>query len=298
AHLNKWVIEKLNDKRLWFGSEINLDDPRSQREQVGDDAVKGSAYGIKNLQRIVANLINWTKEPNSTYEGLRKMYSEAVGQMNWYTSHVAKYVGGIMETPKTVEQNGPVYEIVAENKQREAVEFLNRQLFATPTWIINPDIFSRTGTNPVSTIGGMQDRILSQLLSTRTLGKLIDAEAMQGNSAYQITELLSDLKKGIWSELSTRKSIDVYRRNLQKSYTISLINIIAPAPSATGSFTITLGPVSTVNTDKSDIKSVVRAHLTSLRTEIVNAIPGTPDAMSKYHLQDVANRINNALNPK
>ena len=298
AHLNKWVIERLKDKRLWFGTEINSDDPRSQREQVGDDAMKGSAYGIKNLQRIVANLTNWTKEPNETYDGLREMYNEAVSQMNWYTAHVTKYVGGIMETPKTIEEQGPVYEIVPEAKQREAVEFLNKQLFTTPTWIISNDIFSRTGGNALNTIGGMQDRVLNQLLSTRTFGKLIDAEATEGSRAYQMTELLSDLKKGIWSELTTRKSIDVYRRNLQKSYASYLMNIINPPSSASGGgLVISFGQVSIVNTDKSDIKSVVRAHLSQLRSEILVAAGITTDAMTKYHLQDVAKRIDNALDP-
>ncbi|HEX6191846.1 MAG TPA: zinc-dependent metalloprotease, partial [Chitinophagaceae bacterium] len=299
AHLNKWVIERLKDRRLWFGTEINPDDPRSQREQVGDDAMKGSAYGIKNLQRIVANLINWTKEPNETYDGLREMYSEAVSQMNWYTAHVTKYVGGIMETPKTIEEQGPVYEIVPEAKQKEAVEFLNKQLFTTPTWIINQDIFSRTGGNALNTVGGMQDRVLNQLLSTRTFGKLIDAEATAGSRAYQMTELLADLKKGIWSELAARKPIDVYRRNLQKSYASYLINIInPPASSAGGGLVISFGQVSVVNTDKSDIKSVVRAHLSQLRTEIAAAAGSSTDLMTKYHLQDVAKRIDIALNPK
>ena len=296
-HVNKCVISKLKDKRLWFGTEINPDDPRSQREQVGDDAVKGSAYGIKNLQRIVSNLIEWTKEPNETYNSLREMYNEAVGQMNWYTAHVAKYVGGIYETPKTVEQEGPVYENVSEAKQREAVDFLNRQLFTTPLWLANQEIFSRTGGNSLNTIGSMQDRVLTQLLSTRTLGKLIDAEVAMGSKAYQITELLADLKRGIWSELPGRKPIDVYRRNLQKSYVNTLSSIVNPPPASTGGFTISFGPVVLVNTDKSDIKSVVRAHLASLRTEVLAASASTTDLMSKYHLQDVAQRIDKALNP-
>lgn len=70
--MNKWAIEKLKDNRLWFGTETNPDDPRSQSEQVGDDAMKGSMYGIKNLQRIVPNLIQWTKQPNEDYSDLKK----------------------------------------------------------------------------------------------------------------------------------------------------------------------------------------------------------------------------------
>ncbi|HEX2629934.1 MAG TPA: zinc-dependent metalloprotease [Chitinophagaceae bacterium] len=298
-YLNKWVIEKLKDKRLWFGTETNPDDPRSQSEQVGDDAMKGSMYGIKNLQRILPNLMTWTKEDNSGYNNLREMYDEVRGQFSRYMNHVAKYVGGIMETPKTVEEAGAVYEVVSEAKQREAVDFINKNLFTTPTWLLNQDIFSRTGTSGLVTIGSLQDNMLNRLLSTRTLGKLVDAEAVQGASAYQITELLSDLKKGIWSEIAAKKPVDIYRRNLQKSYVSVLTDLINPQQQSAGSIVIFFGGgAPTVNADKSDIKSVVRAHLATLRTEILAAAAGTPDAMTKFHLQDVAKRIDTALNPK
>lgn len=299
GYLNKWVIEKLKDKRLWFGTETNPDDPRSQSEQVGDDAMKGSMYGIKNLQRILPNLVEWTKEPNENYSNLRDMYGEITGQFSRYMGHVAKYVGGVMETPKMVEEAGPVYEVVAAAKQKEAVEFLNKQLFATPSWLINQDIFSRTGLSGLTTIGNLQDNMLNRLLSTRTLGKLIDAEAAQGSGAYQITELLSDLKKGIWSELTGRKTIDVYRRGLQKSYVNIMANLVAPTKtSGPDPLAALFGISSGSSADKSDIKSVVRAHLASLRAEVAAAAAGTSDAMSKYHLQDIAKRIDNALNPK
>ena len=202
-----------------------------------------------------------------------------------------------METPKTTDEQGPVYEVVAVSKQKEAVDFLNRQLFTTPVWLINQDIFSRTGLNGVSIIGGLQDNILNRIMGSRTLTKLLDAEATDRKNAYQMTEFLSDLRKGIWGELAGKKPIDIYRRNLQKSY----INILsafvkpsAPASTTIGGFTIT-----TVSSgDKTDIRSVVAGHLTALRTEINAAAAGNSDLMTRYHLLDVSKRIDNALNPK
>jgi hypothetical protein len=295
--LNKWVMEKMQNKRLWYGVQGNPDDPRSQNEDIGDDAMKAGAYGIKNLQRILPNLMEWTKESGEDYSSLRELYNEVAGQFNRYLGHVAKNVGGIMETPKTVDEQGPVYEIVTEAKQKEAVDFLNKQVFATPTWLINQDIFGRTGINGVTVIGGLQENILSRLFSSRTMAKLLDGEAAQGNNAYQLTEMLSDLKKGIWTELPTRKPIDIYRRNLQKTYISYLSNIVSP-PSSGGISIGSIIIVGTSSSDKSDVKSVIRAHLASLRTEISAASTATTDPMSKYHLQDVAKRIDNALNPK
>ncbi|WP_276502279.1 zinc-dependent metalloprotease [Terrimonas pollutisoli] len=300
TYLNKWVMEKLKDNRLWFGTETNPDDPRSQREQVGDDGMKGAMYGIKNLQRIVPNLEDWTKMPNKDYSNLRSMYNQVTNQFSMYLSHVAKYVGGIMETPKMVEEKGPVYEVVSKAKQREAVDFLNKQLFATPSWLINKDIFDKTGINAISTVGSLQDNVLNRLLATRSLSKLIDAEAEQGSAAYTITDLFSDLKKGIWTELPARSKIDVYRRNLQKSYVGILSDLINPPKSGSGSGIVimVLGAGSTTNTEKSDIISVTRAHLAALRSEIKAALGGINDVMSRYHLQDLVTRIDNSLNPK
>lgn len=301
GYLNKWVIEKLQDNKLWYGTQSNQDDPRSQREQVGDDAIKGSMYGIKNLKRIVPNLMEWTREPNKDYRNLDQMYREVTGQFRMYMTHVTRYIGGVMETPRTVEEKGVVYEATSKAKQKEAVEFLNKELFATPAWLIDNEIFDRTGANAISTIGGIQDNILNQILSGRTMSKLIDAEAESGNKAYTILNLLADLKKGIWSELSSKTRIDVYRRNLQKSYISMLDELLNPPRSggSTGtSIIITFGGRPTTNVDKSDIKSVVRAHLTSLRSEVRAAAASNPDLMSRYHLQDIITRIDNALDPK
>jgi hypothetical protein len=300
THLNKWVMERLKDNRLWFGTETNNDDPRSQREQVGDDGIKGAMYGIKNLQRIVPNLEEWTRVPNRDYSNLREMYNQLTGQFSMYMSHVAKYVGGILETPKMVEEEGPVYETVPKLKQKEAIEFLNRQLFATPSWLINRDIFDKTGLNAISTIGGLQENVLNRLFATRNFSKLIDAEAAHGANAYSMLDLLADLKKGIWSELPTRGKIDVYRRNLQKSYVNILGELLAqPRNNSSGVITIVLGGGgSTAKVENSDIKSVVRAHLLNLRNEIKAAASGSNDSMTRYHLQDLAIRIDNALNFK
>ncbi len=130
--LNQWVIKNLKNERLWFGTESNPLDPRSQSEQVGDNAMIASTYGIKNLQRIVDNLEKWTKTPNEDYANLDMMYDQVTGQFRRYLGHVSKYIGGQMETPKTAEQSGAVYEVVAKKDQKEAMKFLNENVFTTP----------------------------------------------------------------------------------------------------------------------------------------------------------------------
>lgn len=296
--LNEWTREKLKDRRLWWGDgESNQDDPRSQTEDLGDNSIKASEYGIKNLKRIVPELMNWTKVDNEDFSNLSDIYNQVSGQFNRYMSHVSRNVGGIYKTPRVVEDAEPVYEFAPKAKQAEAVAFLTQQLFKTPTWLVNNEVFARTGGNPLTIIGNIQDNALNRLFSSTTLNKLITAEATLGSNTYKMTDLFSDVKTGIWSELNTKRPIDVYRRNLQKSYVTVLTDLMGPAPvviNLGGGFNI----APPVNVEKSDIKSFVRAHLTSLRAEVTAAAAAMSDPMSKYHLQDVAKRIDEALDRK
>ena len=298
--MNKIVMEKMKNKRLWFGDgESNSDDPRNQSEQVGDDAVKGSMYGIKNLKRIIPNLTAWTKMPNEDFSSLNTMYGQVTSQFSRYNNHVLRSVGGIMKTPKTTEEPGVVFETVPRLQQKEAIDYLNKNLFATPEWLINNDIFAKIGTNGLKEVGALQDDILSDMLRAQTLNKVVAAEAFPGKDSYKITELLNDVTKGIFTELSQKKPVDIYRRQLQTMYVDKLHYILNPKPEPVipadlaRQFFIT-----PVQTDFVDVQSTVRAQLETLRTEVKAAAILSTDRMTKIHLRDIANRIDKALDPK
>jgi hypothetical protein len=298
AVLNKWTVEKLKDKKYWFGTESNPDDPRSQNEDLGDNAMKAGAYGIKNLQRIMPNLLTWTKEDNEGYANLSELYREVNTQFGRYLGHVVKNIGGIYETPKTVEQEGGIYESVPKNIQLEAVQFLNEQVFTTPRWLLDKDILSRTGSNATTIVSARQTPVLDRMLSVGTITKLINNEANDATNAYQATAFLNDVKKGIFSEIYARKTIDVFRRNLQKSYVQHIIQLISPAESQMMNPMMIMFGVAPADPTKSDVSSIARAHLVSLRNDIRAAATATQDPLSRYHLSDLAERINQALEPK
>ncbi|SEW18081.1 protein of unknown function [Chitinophaga sp. YR573] len=297
ATLNKWAINKLKEKKYWFGTESNPDDPRSQNEDLGDNAMKASAYGIKNLQRIITNLISWTSEANEDYTNLTELYREINTQFGRYIGHVTKNIGGIYETPKTVEQEGGIYENVPKAIQQEAVQFLNKQLFTTPKWLLDKDILSRTGNNPITVISTRQNAVLDRVMSATTLNKLISAEATDDN-AYQATALLNDFKKGIFSELALHQPIDVYRRNLQKSYVQHLADLMSAPDQGNNSIMLIMTGQQPADATKTDVSSIARAQLVALRTEIRAATAGMTDNMSRYHLSDLTERINHTLDPK
>lgn len=299
--LNKMAVERLKNRRLWFGTETNPDDPHSQNEDLGDNAVKASDYGIKNLQRIIVKLPEWTKEENKGYDDLENMYNQLTTQFGRYMGHVAKNIGGIYENPKTVEQEGVIYEYTPAATQREAMDFLNRQLFTTPKWLLDENILADIGETPVQVVYRSQDAVLNRLLSAHTLNKLLAGEAATGTSSYKITDFFGDMQNDIFTEVKNNQAIDVYRRNLQKLYVQKLIDLVKPKPIEAVVVipaAARRGPAQQRELEQTDAVSVAKAQLRLINNMIKTALPNTTDSMSSYHLQDLSDRINEALNPK
>ncbi|HEX6182159.1 MAG TPA: zinc-dependent metalloprotease, partial [Chitinophagaceae bacterium] len=294
--LNQWITDKTsNSSFLWFGTETDPNDPRAQNEDLGDNAMKASAYGIKNLKRILPNLFEWTKEANEDYSNTRTMYSELVNQFGRYMGHVAKNIGGITTTPRMVEETGPVYDFVPKATQKEAMVFLQQQLFTTPTWMLDKKIYQSTGINGMTTVGNLQQSVFNRVLAPNTFDKLIQFESLDPKKAYLVSELLSDLRKGIWSELATKAPIDIYRRNLQKMYVERLATLVqSPATQGQGAAPVPQFQAPSMS-KTNDAMSLLKGHIKSLQAEIRAAIPAVQDNVTRLHLQDVNDRLTKAL---
>ncbi len=296
AKLNKWIIDKTSkNKRLWFGTEVDQNDPRCQNEDLGNNAVKASLYGIKNLKRIIPHIIEWTSTENEEYDQVTEVYKELLGQFGRYMGHVSKNIGGVMTTPKTTEEKGEIVAYVSRARQKEAMNFLQQQLFTTPSWLLSKDIFHKTGGGSIITISRQQDAILVRLLNIGTIFKLLQFEGNDPAHAYTANEMLSDLQNGIFSELKNKKNISIFRRNLQKSYVEKLMALInqPPTPPMPGAPPQAQGP----DMLATDMNSIIKGQLKSLQSLIISA-QSSLDSPSKLHLQDLYERIENTIHPK
>jgi Met-zincin/Domain of unknown function (DUF5117)/Domain of unknown function (DUF5118) len=299
ATLDQWILEKKGDPVYRYGRQGNNYDPTTQSEDLGDNAITASEYGIKNLQRILPNLMEWTAEkekPYKGYEDLEEMYGQVIGQFNRYMGHVRTHVGGVTEIYKSSGQGEAIYTHTSKEKQKAAVEFINKQLFATPTWLMDEAIISRTEDfGALERIRGIQVGTLNGILEWGRLGRVIENEALNGTQAYKITELFDDLRKGIWTELATGKTIDVHRRALQRAHIerleLLLTGSVAPLPAQFRGFA-----GAQINASQSDIRPMARGELATLQSQIRAAIGRTTDRMSKLHLEDAAQRIKKILN--
>lgn len=289
AFSNQSIIEKLQtDVRYTFGTESDPNDPRNQSEDLGDDSMLASLYGIKNLKRIVPQILTWSYEPNKSYAGAGEIYSGVVSQFNRYLGHVTKNVAGIYSNSITVEQTDEIArEFVPANIQKRAIAFLNEQLFTTPEWLIDRQLMEKAKILPVNVICSLQSGVLARLINKNTLDKMSENEILNGKKAYTSAQMFNDLKKVIWSNLGQS---DIYKRNMQKAYVENLINLLDKKGNADKN-------ASGKRPAYSEAPAIAHGQLTELKRLSTSAASMT-SGTAKGHYQNLITLIDNALSNK
>ena len=301
--LDKMAREQDNTPWYRFSTENSAgSDPGEETEAVGDaDAVKSTAMGMKNLQRVSKMLMSASAwKEGDTYEDLSEVYGRLVGQWQLEMNHVAQVVGGLNSQEKVVGQEGRVFTLVPKPRQEEAVKFLVDSAIATPSWLVDPEILRRIEPNgALQRIRNAQASVLNQLLNDQRFARLIEQQTIDGSAAYTAAELLATVRKGVWKELdgSTVK-IDAYRRNLQNAY-LELVNTKlngSAAPTAAGGRGGGGRGAPMAHSD--DEKPFFRAELHALNSSLTSAIAKASDHDTKAHLEGAKDQIARILDPK
>lgn len=308
AKLDEWIREKAGDPVYFYGRQtFDQSDPRAQREDLTGDAVRASELGLENLKRIVPKLTDYSYESGENYSTLDELYGQVVGQWGLYIGHVARNIGGFYETRKTYNQEGPVFELVPREKQTEAMQFLQSEVFTRPDWLLNADVLRRIeGAGTLSRVRGLQSSALGILLQPQRLARMIEFEAMAEtpsasmNASYAPMAMLDDLRSGLWSELDQGQPIGAFRRNIQRTYLAQmkeLMNAEVEAPDVPDDFGdfVRFTPV---EVSESDIGAMVRGEMQTLRQNIEAALPRTDDRATRLHLEDTLVRIDAILDPE
>ena len=220
--LKKFVDSKSLDPVYMFGGYGN--DPNSQTENIGDDPVKASTYGIKNLKIVAKNLMDWVIEPNENYDELNELYGELLGVYRRYIYHVHSLIGGIYDTPHNENQKGTIrYVNVDINKQIEALRFLEKNLWNTQSWLMDSKLISQIkGEGVLNSIQGLQLSALNRLLNYDKLNRMLSAkESLEGN-ALSVSGLIDDLLQTI---IESPNNPDLSEQRLQL-YFVERIDIL------------------------------------------------------------------------
>ncbi len=302
AVLEQW--SRMQDTIPWyrFAASNAFGSTGTQSEAVGDaDPVRSTGLGFRNIERTVGYIATAAIRHGEDNTDLRELYDRTVGQWANEANHVATLVGGGTVQHKSGSQPGPVYSPVTRARQAEALRFINENVFRTPTYLIRPEISARIeASGMIRRINSAQVRVLNNLLDDGRLNRLLEQEALQRNpsEAYQLSRMLDDLRRGLWSELSTsRPVIDAFRRDLQMDYLNAIDEKINPPVRPSGQTSVsTFGPPPAPLSD--DARSQLRGELVTLRGEVQRAIPRAEDRSTQLHLQGALHRIGAILDPK
>lgn len=277
--LHSWVLEHADDPAYRYGRQTRSPiDPTAQSEDLGDDAIYASELGIKNLKKIVPNLTEWANTPGEDYEDLEELYNNVFSQLNRYLGHVTRNVGGIYNYSKTTDQAGAVYTHVEKEKQRSAVNFLNRQLFNTPTWLMDKEIFGYIEySGHISKIRSLQDRYLNLLLSPDRLMRAEENEILNGTNAYNLGSIFTDVENGIFSNVKV-SATDPIKRGLQRSYIDRLAYLMESDDDGM---------------ETSDIKAQAHGSLTRVKKQL-SKVKYSDDSLN-YHRDELLSRIDDLL---
>ena len=285
--LDEWAREQEKTPWLRFSTDGSLgSDPGELTEAVGDgDAVKATTLGYKNLARVADMLLPATTADGDPWDDLSELYGRLVGQWATEGNHVTAIVGGFSSRQIHGGQAGVRFTAMPRARQVEAVRFLNDSVFATPTFLLKPEILRRIEPQgAIDRIGIAQRRVLTSLLGTTRINRLVEQEAIDGASAYKATDMLADVRKGVWRELgATSVSVDAYRRGLQRAY-LQLFDERLNGRLAVGG----------------DVRAFFRGELQSLGTQLTAAQAKTKpgDAATRMHLMDSQRQVQRILDPR
>ena len=221
--LSKIVDQKSLDPTYMFGSSWG--DPNSQTENIGNDPVKASSYGLKNLKIVSDNLIKWTYEPGKDFSDLEELYDELLAVYRRYIFHVIGVIGGVNQTLINTNQDGSyAYVNVNKHEQKKALDFLDKELWDTPTWLLNKDIISQfNNSDGLYKIEAMHERALNSLLSNTRLNRMLSSDNSIKGDGLKYYELFDNLFESIFQKVSPTDQI---KRNLQISFAKKISELI------------------------------------------------------------------------
>jgi len=240
-------------------------------------------------------------KPGENYDELTHMYQAIWDQLRLESGHVANIVGGYDSEPKVGLASGVRFQPLTKARQQAAVKFLNENLFQTPSWLEPSDILRKIEpSSGQARLVSLQQGVLNNLLRQNRISRLQDHQAILGDQAYTIVELLADLRSGIFSELTAKQvAVDPYRRNLQRAY-VEILNsrLAPPAPAAQTAAAMpgASGPAFQIRND--DSRAAIRAELKELWMALAGKADLAADTVTKAHLADLRDLIGFALDPR
>src|SRR4030095_9138999 len=191
-----WTTKNLTENsKLKFSPEIDLNpndpnDPSAQTEDLSNDLVKASEFGIKTLKIVTANLLEWTNEDMDMYDNASNMYGNVIQWSQILSRHAFTQIGGTYENLKSIDQKGDVYTLVPKDLQKRAMAFLHKEVFQTPSWLYDKNLLNKFSkpAKKEQVQKYQEDAVFQLLRSTRLYRMTIETMRFGKENTYTIDE--------------------------------------------------------------------------------------------------------------
>lgn len=215
AITSKWITE-LSDKPVYrYGKQqSDILDPRSQTEDLGDDAVKATQYGVKNLKYILGHLNAWLGEEDFDYTHRSDLYNGILMQYLTYMLHVYHNIGGIYLHEKQVGDPVEALQCAPKEKQKEAMAYYLEQL-GTLDWLDDHEILK---TLPM--VGKPSDVLRNVMMKLLMAAPArVEFSALKaGKDGYSVEECMEDIYVSIWNPTMQGRKLTATQMKLQNLF--------------------------------------------------------------------------------
>ncbi|MCT4614259.1 MAG: zinc-dependent metalloprotease [Marinifilaceae bacterium] len=223
--LNEWILEKKDDSMYQFGEQRLAGYPRANdlSEDLGDDVLKASKYGIKNLKLLVSNLEKWTMKKNQKYDYLVSLHRGITAQYQTYIMHMLMSIGGTNYRNNVYGDGIVPFSVVDKDEQRRILKYVLQSIYEYPEWIKSDKLKYVFGPEPGVML--TQTEVFNYIMGKHIAHSLNKFEIFGIKDTYSYREFSNDVFDFVWKKSVSNKRLSLMDMNFQLLYVEGLINL-------------------------------------------------------------------------
>jgi hypothetical protein len=313
------IASRANEPELAYGTDEDATfvgpDPRAVPFDMGSDPVQWAQTRFELINQRMADILDWAVKDQESWYHLRRAFLNLLAEKTFVMDYVGRYIGGqyFNRAHRGDDNSQPPFVLVDAKTQRDALEFIEKNLFTDEFFQFSPDVLNHlapsrwrhTGSYVSYTmdfpihdiIGIIQWWNLFDRLFPNTLRRIHDNE-LKTDEADKLTaaEYIQRVQAACWGDTCDAKRakggnwtdakpfVSDVSRSLQREYLGLMEPLVRIQPG------LILSP---------DLDAMLKYSLRQLADQIDAVLQtGAVDFASAAHLKDCKTRIDRMLAPE
>ena len=221
AIAGKIIDEKAGDPLYRYGAQqittsatYGCYDPSARTEDLGDDPIKSSDYGVKNLKYILPRMNEWVGADDSDFAHRKDLYTQLANQYYRYIGNVLAQVGGIylnnVKDGSSIKPSTPV----SRKVQKASLKWVVSQLRSS-SWIDEADVTSNLPL-AVPQSNKICAAVAKTLASTVPTNVMLASVVSGDAKPYTVKEYYDDLYAEVFASSIAGRKLTSAEKTLQR----------------------------------------------------------------------------------